>query len=139
MATAREVMTRECRCVGEHQTLAEAARMMRDLNVGALPICGDDDRLKGMLTDRDIVVRCIAENGDPAETAAGALARGKPICVDADTPMEQVMDIMSRHQIRRVPVIENKRLVGIISQADVARQVPEQRTGKVVEEISANR
>jgi CBS domain-containing protein len=132
-------MTRDCQCVGEHQTLAEAARMMRDLGVGALPICGDDDRLKGMLTDRDIVVRCIAENGDPAEVGAGSLAQGKPVYVEADTSIDKVMELMSEHQIRRVPVIENKRLVGIISQADVARQLPEQRAGKVVEEISTNR
>jgi CBS domain-containing protein len=134
-------MTRECKCVGEHQSLAEAARLMRDLNVGALPICGDDDRLKGMLTDRDIVVRCVAENGDPAQVATGTLARGRPIFVEADTPMDRVIQTMSEHQIRRVPVIENKRLVGIISQADLARSrhVPEQRAGKVVQDISANR
>lgn len=140
VTTARDIMTRNCRCVGEHDTLAEAARMMRDLDVGALPICGEDDRLKGILTDRDIVVRCVAENGDPAEVAAGSMARGTPVCVDANTSVDAVLETMSRHQVRRVPVLENKRLVGIISQADVAQRVPEQRAaGKVVEDISAKR
>ena len=139
MTTARDLMTPNPRCVGENDTLAEAARLMRDLDVGALPICGEDDRLKGVLTDRDIVVGCVAENGDPAEVAVSRLAKGTPIYVEADTAVDQVLDTMARHQIRRLPVIENKRLVGIISQADVARRVPGQRAGEVVEEVSTER
>src|SRR5438067_10429715 len=108
--TARDIMTGAAECVGENESLRTAAEKMRDLDVGALPICGEDDRLKGMLTDRDIVVGCVAENGDPAEVAVGRLAKGTPIYVEADTPVDKVLDTMSRHQIRRVPVIENKRL-----------------------------
>ena len=68
MTTAREVMTGDASCVGTEDTLADAARRMRDLDVGALPICGDDNRLKGMITDRDIVVKCVADGGDPNQT-----------------------------------------------------------------------
>ena len=68
MATARDIMTGGAECVGENETLVDAARKMRDLDVGSLPICGDDQRLKGMITDRDIVVRCLADGGDPSAT-----------------------------------------------------------------------
>jgi len=136
VTTARDVMTPNCDCVGEQETLAEAARKMRDLDVGALPICGEDNRLKGMLTDRDIVVRCVAQNGDPAQVAAGSLAQGTPIYAEADKDMDAVLEMMIRHQIRRLPVIERQRLVGMIAQADIARGMPEQHAGRVVEEVS---
>ena len=84
MTVARDLMTPDPKCVKEDQTLADAARMMRDLDVGALPICGNDDRLKGMVTDRDIVVKCIAEGGDPNTVTAGSLGEGKPITIGAD-------------------------------------------------------
>jgi CBS domain-containing protein len=84
----------------EHETLAAAAQQMRDLGVGALPICGDDDRLHGMITDRDIVIKGLAAGSDPAHWR-------------------------SWYQVRRLPVIENHRLVGIVSEADVARHLPE--------------
>src|SRR3982751_3839521 len=75
MATARDIMSGGAECAGENETLADAARKMRDLDVGSLPICGEDNRLKGMLTDRDIVVRCLAEGGDPMSTRAGEFSR----------------------------------------------------------------
>ena len=77
MTVARDLMTPDPTCVKEDQTLADAARMMRDLDVGALPICGNDDRLKGMLTDRDIVVKCIAEGGDPTTATAGSSPKAR--------------------------------------------------------------
>lgn len=136
MSVARDIMTKDCECVSERANLAEAARKMRDLDVGALPICGENERLLGMLTDRDIVVRAVADGLNPAEVPARALAEGTPIYVDAQTPVEDVMQIMSENQIRRVPVIDDKRLVGIISQADIARAVPNAMAGAVVEDIS---
>ena len=137
MALARDIMTPAPRCVGENETLVEAARMMASLDVGALPICGDDNRLKGMLTDRDIVVKCIAEGGDPSTTRAGDLAEGKPVTIGADDDVEQALAVMQEHQIRRLPVIDGHDLVGIISQADVALLVPPRETGVTVAEISA--
>ncbi len=137
MATARDIMTGGVECVGENQTLVEAARKMRDLDVGSLPICGEDNRLKGMLTDRDIVVRCLAEGGDPTSTKASELAQGKPVTVGADDPVEEVLRTMSQYKVRRLPVIDGQDLVGVVSQADVARNLPEGKVGDLVEAISS--
>jgi CBS domain-containing protein len=137
MATAREIMTGGAECIGENETLADAARKMRDLDVGSLPICGEDDRLKGMVTDRDIVVRCVAEGGDPTSTRAGELAQGKPVTIGADDPVEEILRTMSQYKVRRLPVIDGHRLVGMVSTADVARNVPEDKVGDVLEAISS--
>ncbi len=136
MTTAREVMSQGVECVRENETLVDAARKMRDLDVGALPICGEDNRLKGMLTDRDIVVRCLAEGGDPSSTRAGDLAQGEPVTIGADDPVEEILRTMSQYQVRRLPVIDGHDLVGVVSQADVARNLPEERVGDLVEAIS---
>ncbi|RZS64512.1 CBS domain protein [Agromyces ramosus] len=136
MTVARELMTPDPTCVKEDQTLVEAARMMRDLDVGALPICGNDDRLKGMLTDRDIVVKCIADGGDPTTATAGSLAEGKPLTIGADVDIREALEVMQDQQVRRLPVIDDHRLVGIISQADIARELSAVQTGETVAEIS---
>ena len=136
MTIAREIMTTAPRCVGENDTLVDAAKLMASLDVGALPICGEDKRLKGMLTDRDIVVKCLADGGDPATTKAGSLAEGKPITVGADDDVQHALDLMKQHQVRRLPVIEGHDLVGIISQADVALAMAPADTGETVAEIS---
>lgn len=138
MTKAREVMTAGAECVGENETLVDAARKMRDLDVGALPICGEDNRLKGIITDRDIVVRCLAEGGDPSTTPAGQLGQGKPVTIGADDSIEEVLRTMSEHQIRRLPVIDGHDLVGMISQADIARSQSLKETGDVVHDISQN-
>jgi CBS domain-containing protein len=136
MATAREIMTGGVECVGENETLEAAARKMKELDVGALPICGEDNRLKGMITDRDIVIKCFAEGGDPRTAKAGDFGQGKPVTVGADDSIEEVIRTMGEHQVRRLPVIDGHDLVGIISQADVARNYPEDRVGELVELIS---
>lgn len=79
MPTARELMTGSAECIGENETLERAAQKMLQLDVGSLPICGDDQRLKGMVTDRDIVVKCLAAGGDLRTTLAGELGEGKPV------------------------------------------------------------
>jgi CBS domain-containing protein len=136
VTTARDVMTFDPQCVGENDTLVEAARRLRDLDVGAMPICGEDGRLKGMLTDRDIVVKCLAEGGDPATTTAGSLGEGKPVTIGADDDIREALQTMQDHQVRRLPVIDGHDLVGIISQADIARSLSAAETGETVEEIS---
>jgi CBS domain-containing protein len=125
MATAREIMHPNPECVDENETLNTAARMMRDLHVGSLPICGADGQLRGILTDRDLVVRCIAENGDPRTVTAGRLARGTPVCADADVDVSEVLMLMAQHAIRRLPVLDDDRLVGMISEADLATHLGE--------------
>lgn len=136
MTTARDIMTPAPRCVGENETLVDAARLMASLDVGALPICGEDKRLMGMLTDRDIVVKCLAEGGDPAATRAGELGQGKPVTIGADDDIAEALDTMKEHQIRRLPVIDGHDLVGIISQADIALSLSAQEAGETVAEIS---
>jgi CBS domain-containing protein len=136
MATARDIMTGGVECIGENETLVDAAKKMRDMDVGSLPICGEDNRLKGMLTDRDIVVRCLAEGGDPASTRAAELAQGEPVTIGADDPIEEVLRTMKQYEVRRLPVIDGHDLVGVISMADVARNVSEDRVGDVLEAIS---
>ena len=136
MTVARDLMTPDPKCVKEDQTLVEAARMMRELDVGALPICGNDDRLKGMLTDRDIVVKCIADGGDPSSVTAGSLGQGKPVTIGADDDVREALEVMQEYQVRRLPVIDGHDLVGIISQADIARSLSASATGETVAEIS---
>ncbi|MDI3331866.1 MAG: CBS domain-containing protein [Micrococcus sp.] len=136
MKTAREVMTPGAECVGENETLEEAARKMKDLDVGQLPICGEDNRLKGVVTDRDIVVKCPAAGKDPRQTRAGELAEGKPVTIGADDTLEEAVQTMKEHQIRRLPVIDGHDLVGMVSQADIARNWPDDRVGELLEVIS---
>ncbi|HZU93353.1 MAG TPA: CBS domain-containing protein [Microbacterium sp.] len=136
MTTAAEIMTPSPRCIGVNDSLRIAASVMADLDVGALPICGEDSKLKGMLTDRDIVVRGIALGMDPETTPAGALAQGKPVTVAADDDVRVALDLMQEHQVRRLPVIQDRLLVGIVSQADIALSLSAATTGKTVESIS---
>jgi CBS domain-containing protein len=133
---ARDIMTGGAECIGVNETLEQAARKMRDLDVGSLPICGEDNRLKGILTDRDIVVRCLADGGDPKSTKAGDLAQGKPVTIGADDTIEEAIRTMQQHQVRRLPVIDGHNLIGMLSQADIARNYPEDRVGELVEFIS---
>jgi CBS domain-containing protein len=135
MSKARDVMHLGAECVGENGTLARAAEMMRELRVGALPICGEDKRLRGIITDRDIVVRCVAAGHDPATMTAGDLARGTPIWVDADADTQEVLDLMIESGVRRVPVIEDRRLVGMISEADLATHLDESEVKRFAESI----
>jgi CBS domain-containing protein len=125
MTTARDIMNADVTCVGEHETLSAAAQHMRERDIGALPICGDDDRLHGMLTDRDIVVRGLAAGKDPNATTAGELARDSVYYVDADAGIQEMLNVMEEHQVRRLPVIDEHRLVGIVTEADIARHLPE--------------
>ena len=138
MTTARDIMHTGAECVREHETLEYAARRMRDLDVGALPICGDDDRLHGMVTDRDIVIKSVAAGGDPKTVTAGELAQGKPVTVDVGADVPQVLKAMEEHRIRRLPVTDSHRLVGMISEADLARHLPEEAVGRFVEAICAS-
>ena len=136
--TVREVMSSDCQCVNAGESVLDAAKKLKELGVGSMPICGDDDKLKGMLTDRDIVVKVLAEGRDPAATTAGELGDGAPVTITADDEIGAAIDAMAEHQVRRLPVLdENKRLVGIVSQADLARNVDEEQVGKLVESISA--
>ncbi|MFI9601884.1 MULTISPECIES: CBS domain-containing protein [Streptomyces] len=137
MTTAREIMHTGATCVQESETLEDAARRMKELDVGALPICGPDDRLHGIITDRDIVVQCLAMRKDPRTMTAGELEQGKPITIDANADSGTVLRTMEEHRIRRLPVIENHRLVGMISESDLSRSLPETQVGHFIETVCA--
>ncbi|GAB3595454.1 CBS domain-containing protein [Microbacterium tumbae] len=136
MTLISDIMTPGARCIGENDSLQVAASLMSELDVGSLPICGEDSRLKGMLTDRDIVVKAIANGMDPDATPARALAAGRPVTVQASDDVAVALERMQEHRIRRLPVIEDHMLVGIVTQADVARSLPAADTGETVESIS---
>ncbi|MET8743067.1 CBS domain-containing protein [Streptomyces sp. NPDC004728] len=135
MTVAREIMHADASCIQENETLEVAARRMSELDVGVLPVCGPDDRLHGIITDRDIVVKCLARGKDPKSMTAAMLEQGKPITIDAGANTDDVLRAMEEHRIRRLPVIENHRLVGMISEADLARRLPEEQAGHFVEVI----
>jgi CBS domain-containing protein len=134
---ARDVMTPDAQCIKENETLLAAAQKLAELNVGSMPICGEDDRLKGMLTDRDIVVKALAKGADPGSTTAGSLAAGKPVTIGADDSLRETLQTMARYQVRRLPVIDGHDLVGIIALADIARNMDDETSGDLLEAISA--
>ncbi|MFL6223119.1 MAG: CBS domain-containing protein [Actinomycetes bacterium] len=124
-------------CIGENQTLLDAAKRMAELDVGVMPICGDDDRLKGVLTDRDIVVKALAQGKDPSSTRAGELGEGKPVTIGADDSIEEALRTMAQYKVRRLPVIDGHDLAGIISVADIARELEDDASkGDLIEAIS---
>lgn len=136
MTLTRDIMTPNVECIGENDALSIAAERMQELNVGALPICGEDGKLMGMLTDRDIVVKALSQGMDPETTNAGRLATGEPVTVRVDQDIEVVLARMQEHQVRRLPVMDQHRLVGIVSQADIARYLEAKATGETVAIIS---
>jgi CBS domain-containing protein len=135
-ASIRDTMTSNPRTIETSTPVAEAARLMSSEDVGSLPIV-EGDRLVGMLTDRDITVRVVAEGMDPQSTKAGDVASRDVVSVDPQQQLDEALRLMAQHQVRRLPVVEEDgRLVGIVAQADVATAGQDARTGQVVEEIS---
>ncbi|GAA2633348.1 hypothetical protein GCM10010399_77260 [Dactylosporangium fulvum] len=134
---ARDIMHPGAECVGENENITSAARKMRDLNVGSLPVCGVEDRLHGIVTDRDIVVKSIADGRDPNQVKVRDLAQGSVVWVDGGAGLDEVLRQMEDHQIKRLPVIENHRLVGMISEQDLARNIDEHRLAEFVEKVYA--
>jgi CBS domain-containing protein len=136
MTTAREIMTPGAECVGAEDTVLDAARKLTDLGVGALPICGSDDRLKGVVTDRDIVVKVLGVGKNPADTKVGSLAQGEAVTIGADDDADEIFRTMSEHKVRRLPVIDGHRLVGMVALADAARALPDPDAGSLIENLS---
>ena len=127
--TARDIMSPDCTCVGENDTVLEAAEKLAELGVGSMPICGEDDRLKGMLTDRDIVVKVLAKGKDPSSTQVSELAtQDEVVTIGADDPIDEALRTMAAHKVRRLPVIDGHELVDI----------DEEKVGDLVEAISAS-
>jgi CBS-domain-containing membrane protein len=135
--TARDVMSGGPEGIGEHDTVTDAARKL-ELEVGAMPTCGEDDPWKGMVTDRDIVVKVIAKGNDPSSvTASDRADRPEVVTIGADDTVDEAPQTMTRHKVRRLPVIDGHRLIGVVSQADLAQEIDKEKVGALVEAISA--
>lgn len=137
MNTAREIMTGGVECADVNDTVSEVAQKMRDLQIGALPICGEDKRLKGVITDRDIVVNCVADGVDTTQVRVADYAGDEVVTIGADDSLEEALKTMTKAGVRRLPVIDGHDLVGMISQADIARHLPDDSVGQLVEAISS--
>jgi CBS domain-containing protein len=134
--SVQELMTSNPCSIDSDKSVAYAAKMMRDENVGLAPIV-EGNRLIGMVTDRDIAVRLVAEGKDPESTKVTDIASTKPVTVEPQQGLDEALQLMAKHQVRRLPVVEQGgRLVGVVAQADVARDAGGARTGELVEEIS---
>jgi CBS domain-containing protein len=131
----QEVMTSNPTTVEAGGTVVEAAKIMKQEDVGIVPIV-EGDRLVGTVTDRDIAVRIVAEGKDPQSTSVGEIASTDLVTVDPQHDLDEALRLMASHQVRRLPVVEGGRLVGIVAQADVAREADDKKTGDLVENIS---
>jgi CBS domain-containing protein len=132
--SVREAMTEEPRSIGASASVVEAARLMRAEHIGSLPVT-EDERLVGMITDRDITTRVVAESAVPETTSVGDVYSRDLISVEPNSDLDEALGLMARHQVRRLPVVENGRLVGMVAQADIALKDNE-RTGELVGAIS---
>ena len=133
--SVRDAMTENPRSIDASASAVEAARLMKEEDIGSLPIT-DGGKLVGIITDRDITTMVVAEAADPQATAVGDISSRDPISVEPDQDIEEALQLMARHQVRRLPVVENGGLVGIVAQADVALKEGEKKTGELVEAIS---
>jgi len=131
----RDAMTTQPRSAEPSQSLVEAARAMKLADIGSLPVV-EEGRLLAVLTDRDIVVRAVAEGVDLNVTLVGDIASREPVTVGPEEDLDEALRLMARHQVRRLPVVDEQRLVGVLAQADVATEAKASKTGEVVEEIS---
>lgn len=136
MTVARDIMAGGVRCIGSAESAYDATVMMADLGVGSLPIMGEDNRLKGMITDRDVVVKVIAEGKDPRAIHASELAQGDTVTIGADDDVADLLRAMAVHKVRRLPVVVGEDLIGIVTLADVARALDDPEVGLVVDAIS---
>jgi CBS domain-containing protein len=132
--SVRDTMTENPRSINASASVVDAARLMREEHLGSLPIT-DDEQLVGMITDRDITTRVVAEASDPLKTSVEDVYSRDLITVEPDKELDDALRLMARHQVRRLPVVENGRLVGIVAQADIALSENE-KTGELVEAIS---
>jgi CBS domain-containing protein len=131
----REVMTSNPTSCSSQDSVADAAKAMSREDVGPIPVV-DGERLVGLLTDRDIVVRVVAEGRDPQSTTVGDVASSDLATVSPDEDLDRALQLLAERRVRRLPVVEGERLVGILAQADIARQGNDSSTGQVVEQIS---
>jgi CBS domain-containing protein len=135
-SSVRGAMTPQPQTVTPATSVAEAAEILRRENVGSVPVV-EQGRLVGILTDRDIALRTVAERRDPTTVTVGEIASSELVTVESTDSLDEALRLMASRQVRRLPVVEDGKLVGMLAQADVARRVPDAETGEVVEQISS--
>jgi CBS domain-containing protein len=137
MTTARDIMTKDPLIVGTDASVQEIARQLADEDIGAVMVCNAEKRLEGVVTDRDLAVEVVARGQDPSSTTAGDLVSGREVVtIGADDDIDQAIDTMRDHAVRRLPVIDGQQVVGVVSQADIARSADEKQVGRLIEAIS---
>jgi CBS domain-containing protein len=137
MATrAADIMSKDVTVIQEDETIRQAAERLAKDDIGVLPICDSNKQIKGVLTDRDIVVQVIARGKDPNSTRAREMEQGEIYTLRPDDSIQHACDMMAQHKVRRLPVVENGRVVGMVSQADVAKSVGSDQAGRMVSAIS---
>ncbi|MEU6863606.1 CBS domain-containing protein [Streptomyces sp. NPDC046876] len=137
MTTAADIMHAGAQWIPATETLDRAAELMRRLDVGVLPVSDANERLCGIVTDRDIVIKCVAKGMDPSQMTCGDLCEGTPRWIDAGADVSEVLGEMESHRIKRLPVIKDKKLVGMISEADLAQHLSEEELAGFVERVYA--
>ena len=138
MTTAREIMTPDAAFCSEDATAADAARKMASEGIGALPVCDTDGHLFGVVIDRDLALKVVGEGLDSGTVRLGELVdRSEVATIGADDSAEEAIRTMKDHAVRRLPVIDGRSLVGMVSQADIARAMPDAKIGDLVESISS--
>jgi CBS domain-containing protein len=135
MAQIREIMTQNPKTCGPQDSVVDVAKLMASEDVGPIPVV-EGDKLVGIVTDRDIVVRVVAEGRYAQSTTLGEIASSDVATVSPDDDLDRALELMGSKQIRRLPVVQGQRLVGIVAQADIARHADETKVGDVVEDIS---
>ena len=136
MKTVRDIMTSEAHCIAPDASLTEVAKLMGDLDVGSFPVC-ENDRLTGMITDRDITVRAVARGADPEKTTVREAMTGGIVYIFEDQDVEEAARLFEAKKIRRLPVLSRaKRLVGIVSLGDLAVNASTSLGGEVLKEVS---
>lgn len=137
--TAREIMTPTPQCCSRETPVNDVANLMVEADCGEIPVVDADNRLIGVVTDRDIVCRAVAKGKNPSAMTAGDIMTEPVVCVTKDTQLPEIVAVMEEHQIRRVPVVDDEgRVIGIIAQADVAMSAREREVGELVREVSKN-
>ena len=133
--SVRDAMTDDPRSIQASASVVEAARLMREQHIGSLPVT-EDERLVGMITDRDITTRVVAESAAPETVSVAEVYSRDLISVQPDNDLDEALQLMARHQIRRLPVVYDNQLVGMLAQADVAHEAKDKQAGQVLDAIS---
>jgi CBS domain-containing protein len=136
--TVDQAMTPNPQTVQRWTAIKFAAQVMERENVGSLPVVEEDGALAGIVTDRDIVTRVVAAGKDIDQAQVGEILSEDPVTVAPDEPLDTALELMAKYQVRRLPVVVDKQLIGMLAQADVAEEAKPKKAGQILESISSD-